>query len=163
MDHFFASPETWVAAAFIIFVALVAKLAWGKIVAGLDQKSAVIKSEIDEARKLRDDAQALLATYQRKQREALQEAEGIIAQARDQAASMRAEAEKALSEALQRRSDLAVEKIARAEAQAVQEVRELAVDVAVAAAEKLISQGLDPARARGLVDQAIGDLGRKLH
>jgi F-type H+-transporting ATPase subunit b len=163
MAQFLANPETWVAAAFIIFVVIFVAVGLKRITGMLDQRSAAIEAEIDEARKLRDEAQALLASYQRKQRDTLQEAEAMLAQAREQVVAMQSEAEKALSEQLKRRADLATEKIARAEAQAVQEVRELAVDVAIGAAERLLAQNLDPARARALVNQAIGDIGRKLH
>ena len=163
MGDFLANPETWVAVAFVIFAVIFALAGVKRITALLDQRTVAIKNEIEEARKLRDEAQALLATYQRKQRDALQEAEAMVAQAREQVAAMRDEAEKALTDQLKRRAAQAAEKIARAEAQAVQDVRELAVDVAVGAAEKLLAQNLDAARARALVDQAIGDIGRKLH
>ncbi|MSO64452.1 MAG: F0F1 ATP synthase subunit B [Alphaproteobacteria bacterium] len=163
MGHFLTNPETWVAVSFVIFVAIFLAVGVKRITAQLDQRTGAIKAEIDEARKLREEALSLLASYQRKQRDALHEAESIVAQAREQVATMRSEADAALDDQLKRRADLAVEKIARAEAQAVQEVRNLAVDVAVSAAERLIAENLDPARARALIDQAISDVGRKLN
>ena len=163
MSHLFSDPEFWVAVAFVIFMAVLLKAAWGKITAGLDARAERIKTEIDEARRLREEAQALLATYQRKQREAMAEADDIVAAARDEATRLKAEAAKALEDTVTRRTQQAMDKIARAEAQALQDVRNAAADVAVAAAEKLIQSNLDSQKAQALVDQTIADVGRKLH
>lgn len=163
MSHLLGDPEFWVAVAFVLFIGVLFKTGWGKIAAGLDARAERIKAEIDEARRLREEAQALLAAYQRKQREALAEAGDIVAAARDEAARLKAEAARALEEMVARRTQQAIDKIARAEAQALEDVRNAAADVAVAAAEKLIQSHLDAPKAQALVDQTIADVGRKLH
>lgn len=163
MSHLFGEPEFWVAVAFVIFMAVLLKTAWGKVMAGLDARAARIKAEIDEARRLREEAQALLASYQRKQREAMAEADEIVAAARGEADRLKADAARALEETVARRTQQAMDKIARAEAQALQDVRNTAADVAVAAAEKLIQADLDAQKAQALVDKTIADVGSKLH
>ena len=163
MSHLLGSPEFWVAIAFVLFIIVLFKAAWGKIAASLDARAERIKAEIDEARRLREEALALLGTYQRKQREALAEADEIVASARDEATRLKAEAAKTLADTITRRTQQALDKIARAEAQALQDVRNTAADVAVAAAEKLIQSHLDSQKAQALIDQTIADVGRKLH
>ncbi len=154
----------WVAVAFFGFMAL---LVYYKVPAlvtkALDDRAAEIKRTLDEARALREEAQKVLADYQRKQRNAQSEAEDIIALAEREAKAYAEEARQALAESLERRSRLAEEKIARAEAQAVAEVRALAANVAVAAAEKLIAQKLTSKTADSLIDQTIADIKTKMN
>jgi len=160
MEHeaFYQTPEFWVAIAFLIFVALVAKKVGGMVVAGLDARAARIKADLEEAAKLRDEAQALLADYQRRQRQAETEAKDILAAAEAEAARMRTESMAQLDAALKRREAMAMDRIARAESQALTEVRNLAVDVALNATRRLITDGVDAARASALVDDAIKGL-----
>ena len=153
----------WVAIAFVVFIALVGKRVYLMITAGLDKRADAIRNELDEAVRLREEAQALLAGYQRKQRDAVGEAEEILEHAKVEAAHLAEQAEKDLEAALERRIKLAEEKIARAEAQAVAEVRDLAVDVAIQAAHQLIADNLDETKTTTLVDEAIADLDKKLH
>lgn len=153
----------WVAIAFVAFIALVGKRVYAMITAGLDKRSEAIRTELDEAVCLREEAQALLAGYQRKQRDAVSEAEEILEHAKTEAAHLAEQAEKDLEAALERRIKLAEEKIAQAEAQAVAEVRDLAVDVAIEAARQLIARNLDETKTTTLVDEAIADLEKKLH
>lgn len=155
-------PTAWVAIAFVLFVIAVFKPAKNAILSGLDAKIDEIKSQVEEAQELREEAQALLATYQRQQREALQEAEEMVARAEEDATRLRAEAEKDLEQALKRQEELAGEKIAQAEAAAVARVQELAVDLAVAATEKILSERLAGKPGKDLVDQAIEGLPTKL-
>ncbi|MFO1189446.1 MAG: F0F1 ATP synthase subunit B [Alphaproteobacteria bacterium] len=164
MEHeaFYQTPEFWVAIAFLIFVALVAKKVGGMVVSGLDARAARIKADIEEAAKLRDEAQALLADYQRRQRQAETEAKDILAAAETEAARMRSESMAQLDAALKRREAMAMDRIARAEAQALAEVRNLAVDVALNATRRLITDGIDAARARALVDDAIKGLAGRI-
>lgn len=159
----FSNPEFWVAVAFVIFVGVVLWLGYRKVVDGLDARAAGIKGELDEARNLREEAQTLLATYQRKQRDALKEAEGIVEQAKEEAARASAEAEEKLQETIKRRTEMAVNKIAQAESQALQDVRNTAVDVAVDAARALIEKNLDEKTAASLVADSIADIDKKLH
>lgn len=156
-------PAFWVAVAFVAFVGVMLKFTYGKITGSLDERAEGIKKELEEAVKLREDAQALLAGYQRKQRDALAEADDIVAQAKTEAERMAVEAEKALEEELRRRADKAVEKIAQAEAQVVQEVRNTAIDVAIKAAGQLIADNVDEGKAASLIDQSIADIESKLH
>ena len=157
-------PSFWVAVAFFGFVALLVYYKVPALVAkALDDRALEIKRNLDEARALREEAQKVLADYQRKQRNARLEAEDIIALAEREAKAYAEETRKALAESLERRSRQAEEKIARAEAQAMAEVRALAANVAVAAAEKLIAQKLTPEAANALIDQTIADVKSKLN
>ncbi len=153
----------WVAIAFVAFVALIGKRVYVMIIAGLDKRAQAIRDELDEAVRLREEAQALLAGYQRKQRDAVGEAEEIVEHAKAEAAHLAEQAEKDLEAALERRIKQAEEKIAQAEAQAVAEVRDLAVDVAIEATRQLIADNLDETKTTTLVDEAIADLDSKLH
>jgi F-type H+-transporting ATPase subunit b len=163
MSDFLTSPETWVALAFIVFVVLVWKPTQKAILSALDDRSARIKKELNEAEKLREQAQALLTQYQTKYRDAMKEAETIIAHARDEAQRLSQQAARDLEASLKRREELALQRIAQTEQQAAAEVRGAAVDVAVAAAERLLREKLDGAKADALIDQAIKELPAKLH
>ncbi|HLB79695.1 MAG TPA: F0F1 ATP synthase subunit B [Dongiaceae bacterium] len=160
---FLGSPEFWVAVAFVIFVGATARPLSRAINGWLDARAARIKAELDEARALRDEAQHLLAEYQRKQRDALKEAEAILAHARSEAERLRREAAANLDAALARRERMAMDKIAQAEAQALAELRNQTVDIAVAAAARLLAQTIDERRADALIDAAVAELDKKLH
>jgi F-type H+-transporting ATPase subunit b len=153
----------WEWLAFLIFIGLATKMGWKRITAALDARSDAIRDELDQARKLREEAQGLLAEYQRKRRDAEKEADEIVEHAKEEAVALRAEAERKLEENLARRTYLAEEKIGRAEAQAIQDVRNTAIDVAVAAAQKLIAENLDDGRAQALIDDAIGEVEKNVH
>lgn len=158
----FHDSHFWEAVAFLIAVALVWKKASSGISSALDQRAAKIRDELDDARKLRDDAQAMLANYQRKQRDALKEAEAIVAQAKAEAERLGAQAAKDLEAAIQRRQRLAEEKIAQAEQKAIAEVRAAAVDIAVGAARRVLAEDMS-ARGAKLIDQAIDNLPQRLN
>jgi len=159
----FADPSFWVGLAFLLVVALTFNKVKLGMTASLDARAAKIRTQIEEARKLREDAQALLAEYQRKQRDAMAEAEKIISLAKAEAARLKVQAEQDLEHALARRKQQALERIAQAEAQAIAQVRNTAVDAALAAAETLIAKNLDGAKRDALTDKAIAELGAKLH
>jgi F-type H+-transporting ATPase subunit b len=156
-------PEFWVAVAFVLVVAVIFRPAAKAITSTLDDRATKIRVQIEEARKLREDAQALLAEYQRKQRDAMAEAEKIIANARAEAARLKVDAEKDLEHTIERRKQQALERIAQTEAQAVASVRNTAVDVALAAAEKLIKGSLDVGKQQALADKAISELPGRLN
>lgn len=158
----FNQAEFWVAAAFVLFFVLFGRKLWSLLTGRLDDRSTRIRAELDEAVRLREEAQNLLATYQRRQREAGEEAEQILAHAREQAARVTEEAETRIVGQLARREQLAKEKIAQVEARALEELRARMVDITVAAAAKVISDGLDPARDEALVDEAIAGLEDRL-
>lgn len=158
------NPLFWVLISFTIFFAVVLYYKVPAIIGKtLDERAEAIRKELDEARKLREDAQALLADYQRKAREAETEARSIIEQAKKEAEALAAESRKSLTESVERRSKLAEEKIARAEAQAVAEVRASAVDTALVAAQELLKARTGGAAADALISQSIKDLKGKLN
>ena len=157
------TPEFWVAVAFVIFVALVWKKASAAITGLLDARAEKIRAELDEAQRLREDAQALLANYQRRQRDALQEAEAVIAHAREEAERLRAQAGTDLEASLKRRESQAMDRIAQAEAAALAEVRNLTVDIAVSASRRILETGIKPAQADKLIEQSIAELPKHLH
>lgn len=161
--EFLRDPETWIAAAFIVFFVLVSRPIGRAIAKMLDERSAKIKADLDEARRLRDEAQTLLAEYQKKQQEASRETADILTRAREEADLFRKEAGANLTAALARRERMALDKITQAEAQAVAEVRSQAVDLAVLAAQRILEQQMAGSRAGSLIDQAIAELDRQLH
>jgi F-type H+-transporting ATPase subunit b len=164
MEHIsLSNPETWVAIAFIIFVVLAGKPLVRMVGTTLDARAARIKAELDEARALRDEAQKLLADYQKKQQEAMRDAEAIVRQARGEAERLKTEAAANLDAAFSRREKMAMDKIAQAEAQAIADVRNHAIDVAVAAAEQLLKSKTDAQRGERMIDSAIAELERKLN
>ena len=130
----FHEAEFWVALAIVVIAILAVPKVLKRINASLDERAAKIRAQIEEARKLREDAQALLASYQKKQREAMAEAEAIINQAKADAQRLRSDAETELTNAIERRKQQALDRIAQGEAQALKDVRNTAVDVALAAA-----------------------------
>lgn len=155
--------EFWVAVAFVLFVAAIGRKAYRYVTTALDARAARIEAELEEAVRLREEAQALLANYQRKQREAAAEAEDIVQHAKAEAARIAEQSEHELAAAMERRTRLAELKIAQAEAKAVAEVRGLAVDAAVGAVRRLMAENMDEKRAKTLIDDAIQELHDKLH
>ena len=154
----------WVAVSTLIFFGLMVYLgAPAMLLRRLDARAAKIREELSNARKLREDAQAILAQYQRKQRAAEKEAEEIVIRAREEAERSAAQAREALKEQMERRFKLAEEKIAQAEAQALIEVRLTAASVAIAAARKMIMSRLNEADGKRLIDASIEEVGNKLH
>jgi len=153
----------WVAMAFIAFVGVVIyyKLP-GRIAEILDKRADEIRRELEEARALREEAQALLASYQRKQRDAQSEADEVVEHANEEAKRLTEAADSDMAETLARRTQLAMDKIAQAEAQAVQEVRDISIDVAITAATSVIGDQMDDARANDLVEKSVSELRGKL-
>jgi F-type H+-transporting ATPase subunit b len=158
------TAEFWVAVSFVGFLAI---LIYYKIPAllakALDERAAAIRKELDEARRLRDEAQNLLNDYQKKYRNAGLEAESIIEQARGEAQAYAKETRASLAESLERLTRQAEEKIARAEAQAVDEVRAAAVDTALAAAERILREKASGAAGAALIDDSIRGLKGRLN
>jgi F-type H+-transporting ATPase subunit b len=163
MPEFMLEAEFWVLVAFLIAIAYLIYKVKDIVTGALDQRAAKIKAELDEAQHLREEAQAKLAEYQRKQRDALKEAEGIVAQAKVEAERVAAQGARDLEAAIERRKRLAVEKIALTEAKAVAEVRNMAVDLAIAALRHALAEDLDARRRGALIDDAIAGLPPTLH
>tara|TARA_R110002124_G_scaffold80518_7_gene213050 strand:- start:6091 stop:6573 length:483 start_codon:yes stop_codon:yes gene_type:complete len=154
----------WAFVGFVLFLALIVYLKVpGKLAEGLDNRGNKIRSELEEARRLREEAQALLAEYQRKQREAEREAEDIISQAQREAKAMAVEAGKKLEAYVVRRQKQAEEKIAQAESQAIQDVRSRSVDVAIQAAQMMMAEKVSGKLADDLIGKSIKDVASKLN
>ena len=162
MMHLLADPEFWVLVAAVIFAAGIWKPARKALLGSLDDRAARIRAELDEARQLREEAEQLLAQYQERQREAAAQAEAIVAHAREEAERIAAQSSRDLDEALVRRQRLAEERIAQAEAKALDEIRAVAVDVAIGAAREIIVAQIDEERGGALLDTAIAALPQRL-
>lgn len=161
---FFERPETWVGIAFFLFVGLLIYYGVpGLIGKALDDRADAIRKELDEARRLREEAQDLLADYQRKAREAEQEAQTIIDQAKREAEAVAAETRQGLQESVARRTKQAEEKIARAESQAVGEVRAAAVETAISTAEKILREKAAGETGERLISESIDALRGRLN
>jgi F-type H+-transporting ATPase subunit b len=156
--------EFWVGVAFVVFllILLYYKVP-GLLAKALDDRAEAIRKELDEARRLREEAQALLNDYQSKHRNAAQEASAIVDLARQEAHALAEETRAGLKDMLERRTRLAEEKIARAEAQAVDEVRAAAIERAIAAAERILREKAAGAGGSALIDQGIRDLKGRLN
>lgn len=129
----------------------------------LDGRSAAIKSELDEAKALREEAQSLLASYERKQKEVQAQADRIVATAKDEAATAAETAKADIANSITRRMAAAEEQIASAKASAIKAVKDQAVVVAVAAAKDVIAAQMDAKAGNALIDAAIADVEAKLH
>ncbi|MDK3020259.1 F0F1 ATP synthase subunit B [Pseudodonghicola flavimaris] len=150
--------------AFIVFLAILAYFKVPGMIGGLlDKRAEGIKSELDEARALREEAQTLLASYERKQKEVQEQAERIVANARTDATAAAEQAKLDLEKSIARRLTAAQEQIASAEAAAVKEVRDQAVVIAVSAANEVIAKQMSAAEANKLIDEAIAEVDAKLH
>ena len=160
---FLSEPETWVAVAFVIFVGILVYVGVPKLLTNaLDDRARRVQAELDEARRLKEEAQKLLAEYQGKQRQAETEAAGIIEGAKAEAERIAAEARAKMEEFVARRKKMAETKIAQAEAQAVAEVRAAAAEAAVSAAERILSESVKGKVADDLIARGIGDVKAKL-
>ena len=158
------AAEFWVLVSFVVFVLIVLYYRVPRMITkALDDRAETIRKDIDEARRLREEAQKLLTDYQQKHRTAGQEAEAIVADARREAEAFAQETRAGLKDTLERRTKQAQDKIGRAEAQAVDEVRAAAVDLAIAAAEKILREKAAGAGGTALIDQGIRDLKGRLN
>ena len=155
------TPDISVAIAFVIFVVLVAWKGTKKLTAGLDQRADAIRKQLDETQNLREEAQAALASYQRQQRDALAEADEIVAQAKADAERLKVQAENVLTATIKRREEQAVERIAQAEATAIKDVRDQAIELAIGVATKIITEKMTKTVQNELVKDASEDLLKK--
>lgn len=155
-------PEFWVTVAFVILIAGVWRPVRRALTTGLDERARTIRGELGEAKRLRDEAERVLADYRKKQTRTPGEVAAIAKQATDDVDRVRQHAEAELAASLARREQQAKDRIAQAEAEAIAEVRALAVDLAIAATRTLLRDSLDPARAASLVDRSIADLPQRL-
>jgi len=164
LSEILSNPMTWVTLSTLAFVGLIIHFKVPRMATdALDARAETIAKELDEAAKLREEAQALLASYQRRQRQAEKEVEEIIALAKAESVRMRSETEKALAEHIERRTAMAEDKIAQAEAQALQDVSIYAADTAVNATRKLLTDRIDDTQGAALIDKNIDEITSKLH
>ena len=156
--------EFWVAVAFVIFLGILAYVGVPALLArALDDRGSRIKAELDDARRLREEAQAVLAEYQSRREQAERESEDIIRNAKAEGERLAAEAAAKVEEFVARRTKMAEAKISQAEAQAMADVRAAAADAAVAAATKILAQTAKGKIADDLIGAGIADLKAKLN
>ncbi len=158
------NTEFVVLLAFILIIAVMMFLKVpSKIGEMLDARAHGIQSELDEARALREEAQELLASYERKQREVQEQADRIVEQAKHDASEAAKAAKDDLENSIARRMKAAEEQIAQAESGAVREVRDRAIAVAISAAQEVVAKNMKAADSNKLIDDAIKEVGTKLH
>lgn len=159
-----ANTDFVVTIAFLIFVGILLYFKVPALVGGmLDKRSDSIKAELDEAKALREEAQSLLASYERKQAEVQEQADRIVANAKDEAQSAAAAAKDEIAKSVGRRLAGAEEQIAAAQASAIKDIRDQAIAVAVGAAKDVVAQGMDTKGSNALIDEAISAVETKLH
>lgn len=158
-----ANPEFWVGVGLVLFLAIVV---WAKapaMIAGkLDEQAAKIQADLDEAARLRTEAEAMLVNIRAERDEAERQAGAMLAAAKADAERLAADAKIKLEETIKRRVEIAERKIAQAEAQASADVKAAAVDLAAHAAEVVLAARLSGLKSDPLVDAAIGQMGAKL-
>lgn len=154
----------WALVGLLIFIGIIAYAKVPGMISGaLDKRADQIRNELEEAKKLREEAQQLLAEYQRKRKEAESEAESILSAAEREAAALREDAKAKTEEYVSRRTAMAEQKIRQAEADAINEVRSSAVDLAIVAAEKLIASKVDSKASGELFKASLGELKARLN
>lgn len=150
--------------AFLLFIAVLFYFKVPGLLGGmLDKRADGIRAELDEARKLREEAQTLLASYERKQKEVQEQADRIVAAAKEEAKAAGVQARADLEKSVARRIAAAEDQINSAEAAAIKEVRDQAATIAVAAARDVIAQQMTAADGNKLIDDAIALVDAKLH
>jgi F-type H+-transporting ATPase subunit b len=162
--EFFLDPEFWIAVGFVIVIGIfLHRRIPAFVTAALDARAAAIAKELDEAKRLRTEAEAVLAEYKRKAQNSEREAEDILIEAKAEAERFAADARTNLAMQIERRAKRAQEKIEQAEAHAMAEIRALAADAAAAAAEKIIAARLDEQHTDDLISASLKDLSAKLN
>jgi len=157
-ETFWSNPRTWVGIAFIIFVVLFGRRLWQALAKMLDDRTASVRASLDEAARLRQEAEAMLRDAEARRKAAIEDAQRLLEGAKTQAAQVAATATAEAQSAARRREQMAIDRIAAAEKAAVDEVRLTAADVATAAARQVLAQGLSADADGRLIDHAIGQL-----
>jgi len=159
-----ANTDFTVLIGFLVFLGIVIYFKVPGLVGGmLDKRAEGIKSELDEAKALREEAQSLLATYERKQKEVQEQADRIVAAAKEEATNAATAAKDDIAKSITRRLAAAEDQIASAEASAIKDVRDQAIAVAVGAAKDVIAKQMDAKSAGAMIDDSIAAVGEKLH
>jgi F-type H+-transporting ATPase subunit b len=157
-ESFITEPRTWVALAFIIFFVLFGRRLWSAVAGMLDDRAARVRTELEEAARLRREAEAMLRDAEQRRAQALAEAKGLIEGAQAEAARVSAAAMAEAEASAKRREQMAIDRIAAAEKAAVDEVRLTAAEVATVAARQVIAEGLSMDADARLIDHAITQL-----
>jgi len=157
-ESLLADPRTWVGVAFVIFFLIFGRKIWNVLTTLLDNRATAIRAELDEAARLRQEAEALLAEARLQRETALRDAEAMLTQAREEASRVAEAARTAASAAGTRRERLAIDRIAAAEKAAVSDVRLAAADIAARAAEVVIKREFNADADSRLIDQSIQGL-----
>jgi len=154
-------PETWVAVGFVLFICLMIYLKVPKLITKtLDERAEKIDNELKEAKLLREEAHSLLNDYQKKQKEAEIVSENLIANAKKIAKDYIKESKEKLNETIERRKNLAKEKIKRAEEDAIKDIQNRAIDIAIHATNKSLSNNINDETNNKLVDETINNLNK---
>ncbi len=157
-ESFFGDPRNWVVIAFILFFVLFGKKLWGALAGILDARATSVRAELEEASRLRREAESMLRDAEKQRADALTEAKALIEGARAEAARLSAAAAAEAEASAKRREKMAIDRIAAAEKAAVDDVRLAAVDVATTAARQVLAEGLTADADSFLIDQAITQL-----
>jgi F-type H+-transporting ATPase subunit b len=155
---FFAEPRNWVLIAFILFFVIFGKKLWAPLAKMLDDRGVRVRAELDEATRLRQEAEAMLREAEARRAEALREAQALIEGAKSEAERVAAAAAAEAEASARRREQMAMDRIAAAEKAAVDEVRLTAAEVATVAARQVIAEGLSAEADARLIDRAITQL-----
>lgn len=157
-ESFFGDPRNWVVLAFVLFFVLFGKRLWGALAAILDARATSVKAELEEAARLRREAESMLRDAEKQRADALTEAKALIAGAQAEASRVTAAAAAEAEAAARRREQMALDRIAAAEKAAVDDVRLAAADVATSAARQFLTEDLTPDADGVLIDHAIAQL-----
>lgn len=163
MQALLHEPKIWIALSFVLFMVGFVRYALPFILKGLDDRSAAIQRELEEAVRLRESAQAILADYQKKQKDMIAQAEALLQRAKKEAENMKKQAQEDLKESIERRTRIAHEKIARAQADAISDIQANVVDVTIAAAEQIITEHMKEESSDATIELALKDIKRILH
>lgn len=158
----FQDTNIWVLLSFLVFVYIIWRYGKGQVLGILDKRIEEIRKEIETAESLRVEAQELLAQYQRKQRDAVKEAEEIVANARMHAEEIQKQAEKGLKEVAARREQQLEERLKRMEQNAIQEIQAYAAELAVKATSEIIAKQMDKKTNENLVEQSIKNIAKQV-
>ena len=160
----FHDPTFWVAIAFLLFIALLVFFKLPSTIAdALDSRAVKIKNDLDEAENLLKKAQDLLATYQKKQRDAADDAMAIKLSAEKEAERLTVEGEERLIALLQRREELIIERIAQAEAKALSDLKARTADIAMDATQEILATMVSPSKSDEMLNEAISSLSKRLN
>jgi F-type H+-transporting ATPase subunit b len=162
-EPFYLTAEFWVAIGFFLFVIAIGRTVYRVLTVALDDRAVKIRNRIDEAERLAEQAAETLEKFRHKQAQAADEAKALLDRARAEADRTAKQAAAELEASLKRREQLALDRIAQAEVEAVADIRSRAVDLALTASRRLLGEKLTAAKADALVDDAIAQLAKSLH